>query len=531
MRPILEGRTLAVINDLSLDEIVWLHGKTRELKEARERKDAPALARFRIDDLFYGLYEVFLEDSTRTKESFKNAAAFHGIKHQLLDVGSSSINKNESYADTFRTLIGYDNQVFVVRSKLEGVCRWLQQVGEEYAAFHGLGFVPVFLNAGDGKHEHPTQELLDEFTLLEDQSWDRSHLHVALVGDLLNGRTVHSKADGLRIFKEVKVDLVAPSDLAMPTAYVERMRENGFEVRLFESIQEYLACDDKAARWYFTRDQLERMPDEMKSKVARLREMTKFKEEYASRLAYGTRFYHPLPMNKEWPEIPVSLGRTPLNGWERQSHNGYLKRIVLLAAVAGKIGHDFDGESFTSPTFDYSFVKEVAAGGTPKDYSKEEDSEGIKEIRDGIVLDKICVDEPKRAITAYVNRVVRIMGFDDMTHFSGPTNSKKTGKTKGYISIPNHAPLSPESSEVHKLAALALGCTVNVIKDGRVVTKIRLSQPPRIYDFDELACPNEACISHPDNHEGIKAEFLRRGEGFDCKYCDTHHSYQQLWRR
>ncbi len=70
---------------------------------------------------------------------------------------------------------------------------------------HGIE-KPAFINGGDGRHEHPTQELLDEFTFLEQNNFDNSHIRIALIGDLLHGRTVHSKVDGLKIFKNVEID-------------------------------------------------------------------------------------------------------------------------------------------------------------------------------------------------------------------------------------------------------------------------------------------------------------------------------------
>ena len=155
---------------------------------------------------------------------------------------------------------------------------------------------------GDGRHEHPTQELLDEFSFLEHKDFDRSEIHVALIGDLFHGRTVHSKADGLQIFKKVVVDLVAPDELQMPPSlqkkiikkilakmtqigstfliflkiyiqklsfssaeiqkirfrYVDKMKKQGFTINFYPSIDAYLAAGKVANLWYFTRLQLER---------------------------------------------------------------------------------------------------------------------------------------------------------------------------------------------------------------------------------------------------------------------------------
>ena len=194
------GRSVSVINDLSIEERKYLFEKTRILKDAYTSSDEAALEQFRINNRDVGIYEVFLEDSTRTRESFRNAAAFHGVKVSDLAADTSSFNKGESYADTFNTLAGYANNIFIIRSKLEGVCTWLDEATTAYAQRNNLKRLPSFINAGDGKHEHPTQELLDEFTFLEDNGFRTDHIHLALVGDLYHGRTVHSKADGLTPF-------------------------------------------------------------------------------------------------------------------------------------------------------------------------------------------------------------------------------------------------------------------------------------------------------------------------------------------
>ncbi len=306
MRHEFKGRSLSVINDLSIAERRYLFAKTRELKEAIAGRDEKKLAEFRIDDPDFGIYEVFLEDSTRTRESFKNAAKFHRVKLSSLSTDSSSFNKGESYADTFNTLAGYDNSIFIIRSKLEGVCRWLEEAAAGYAQRNGLPGRPSFINAGDGKHEHPTQELLDEFTFLEDNDWSSDHLHIALAGDLFHGRTVHSKAHGLTVFDSVKVDLIAPPELAMPTYYTEIMKGHGFEIREFSSIEEYLAQDDIADKWYFTRPQLERMGDRILQRQEELRESITFAQRFLPLIPEHTRFYHRCPDTKGILSFPPS---------------------------------------------------------------------------------------------------------------------------------------------------------------------------------------------------------------------------------
>ena len=176
---VFKGRSLTVIEDFSIEERRYFFKKVSELKKAIIENNEAVMDSFRINDPDFGMYEVFLEDSTRTKESFRNAAKFHHAKVSELLCSSSSINKGESYADTFNMLSGYSNTIFIVRSKVEGLCKWLDDESELYTKRNNLPIKPAFINAGDGKHEHPTQELLDEFTFLEDNNMSFDSIHVA----------------------------------------------------------------------------------------------------------------------------------------------------------------------------------------------------------------------------------------------------------------------------------------------------------------------------------------------------------------
>lgn len=142
------GRSLCVIDDFSIEERKYFFNQVRRLKQAIVADDKSKMDEFRINDPDFGIYEVFLEDSTRTKESFRNAASFHHVKLAEMSSSSSSFNKGESYADTFNTLTGYKNQIFIVRSKVEGGCRYLQRECSRYAERNGLPYRPVFINAG-----------------------------------------------------------------------------------------------------------------------------------------------------------------------------------------------------------------------------------------------------------------------------------------------------------------------------------------------------------------------------------------------
>ncbi len=526
MSNVFKGRSLNIIEDFSIEERRYLFKKVMELKKAILENDRAKQDEFRINDPDFGIYSVFLENSTRTRESFKNAAKFHHAKVSELLTSGSSINKGESYSDTFNTIAGYQNSIFIVRSTVEGLTKLLSEETAVYTKRNGLPYTPAFINAGDGKHEHPTQELLDEFTFLEDNDMQFDSIHVALVGDLYHGRTVHSKADGLKLFDHVKVDLIAPNELQMPESYVDKMKQNGFAVRAFSSIEEYLEQPDISDKWYFTRPQLERMGERILQKQDQLRQSITFRKEFLDKLLPGTRFYHPLPRHKEHPTIPVWLDSMPLNGWERQSINGYYCRIVLISLIAGVIGDDFVPSIQAKVEEEADYIHEVKERKV-KDHT--EYSEGIRPIKNGLVIDHICKGETPKEIREHMELISRVMHLDDGRGGHWISRSSD-GSYKGLLFCPDAHDLTRR--DLKRLATVAPGSTLNIIKNGTVAEKYRASTPPRVYDFDDLCCTNEACITHPANSENVPAKFVRTKDGqFACAYCGRVHTFKEIWKK
>jgi len=525
MENVFKGRSLCVIEDFSIDERKYLFFQVRKLKEAIITNNTKIMDSFRIDDLDFGIYEVFLENSTRTKESFRNAAKFHKIKLTEMSTVSSSFNKGESYADTFNTLSGYHNAIFIIRSKVEGVCKWLSIECQAYAKRNNLPFKPIFINAGDGKHEHPTQELLDEFTFIEDNNWSTDSLHLAVVGDLFHGRTVHSKANGLKIFDKVKVDLIAPDDLQMPENYYNRMLENGYSVRKFTSIEEYLKQKDIAKKWYFTRPQLERMGEKILNKQEELRSYITFRPEFLDKIDPTTKFYHPLPRHKLHPVIPTFLDETPFNGWERQSINGMYTRIVLLGLVSGKIGQDYSSKAEENEYQDEEYIIAVDKNLLNKKVKKV--SEGVHPINEGLVIDHILKGGTPEEIRKHMRLICKVMKLNGLKGGEWVSNSGE--QYKGIIFRP--CKINFDRKQLKRLAAVAPGCTLNIIRDGKVQEKFRTKMPPRIYNFEDLMCCNDACISNETQGESAPALFYKTVENkYVCAYCGKEHTFQEIWK-
>ncbi len=516
------GRSITVVNDFSLDEQVYLYEKTREVKEAVVT--GGDTAKFRTSDRDLGIYLLFFEDSTRTKESFRNAAKFHDVRVNNFDVQASSIvTKKESITDTVKMLFGYSSRsIFIVRSKLEGVCRWLEKALSLYAS--KLGYPPPsFINAGDGRHEHPTQEFLDQYTFLEKVDWNRERVHIALVGDLLHGRTVHSKVDGLRIFKNVEVDLIAPDELGMPDYYIGRMKESGFSIRSFPSIEAYLSQGKLADIWYFTRLQLERMGEQVLEKADHLRHSVTFSREHLDRIPEGTKFYHPLPRNREHPTIPPFLDATALAGWEEQSINGYYTRIAEIGMLSGLLGADFSGEhrTYIEPRDD--FFEEAAV----KSDKKPEYKVGIKPVDEGIVIDHIGRGRDIESIWKQIDQIRRVMKLNCRSSH-GVYHTDAPNLYKGLISLPDI--LSFDERQIKILGAIAPGCTLNIIRDKSVKRKYRLKMPPVIHDFDQISCKNENCVSFPAHYQHVIPEFRRAdGTTYVCTYCERPHQFEDIW--
>ena len=519
---VFDGRSISMVSDLSIDEQMYLYEKTRELKQAAMNKED--LSRFKINDPEMGVYLFFMESSTRTKESFRNAGKFHNIKLNDFNAVSSSFSKHESITDTIKMLVGYSTRsMFIIRSKLEGVCTWLHYAIGEYTKKLGLKH-PVFINAGDGKHEHPTQEFLDEFSFLEHLNWNRDHIHIALVGDLFHGRTIHSKAEGLRVFHNVTVDLIAPEELSMPEYWIDKMASHEFRIRVFESIEEYLSQPQIASIWYFTRLQLERMGEEVLKKADFLRNSVTFQKRFIDRVPKDTKFYHPLPRHRDYPTIPAFLDFTSLNGWDEQSVNGYYTRIIEIGMLGAKLGSDFKGKGLKQEEYTDDFIKE----GKIHDSPVQEYKVGIKPVQNGIVIDHIGRGETVEIIWDHINKIRRILQLNRVSSH-GVFRSEHNGNYKGLISIPDIDDF--DEKQIKMLGAIAPGCTLNKIHKHTVYKKLRLKMPPRIYNFEEISCKNESCVSHSSNSEQVTPEFLRsEASTFICRYCEKEHTFQEIWQ-
>ena len=236
----------------------------------------------------------------------------------------SAIAKGESLYDTARVLSGYSD-VIVMRHPENGSVQ----------EFSKASRVPV-LNGGDGTNEHPSQALLDLYTIKNELAFrgrgiDR--LRIAMVGDLKFGRTVHSLCKLLALFKDIRVVLVSPEELKMPANLVEYLREQGQVVIESDALEESIANVDIV---YSTRIQEERFNSQEEADIYRGRFRLN-QTIYTANCEPNTVIMHPLPRDsrENARELDEDLNDNPNLAIFRQTDNGVLVRMALFALTLG----------------------------------------------------------------------------------------------------------------------------------------------------------------------------------------------------
>ncbi|MFC2095693.1 aspartate carbamoyltransferase [Candidatus Bipolaricaulota bacterium] len=261
------------------------------------------------------LSTLFYEPSTRTRLSFETAMLRLGGKViSVAEAKSSSASKGESLHDTIKTVEGYAD-VIVLRHPQIGAAQEAAQSTDK----------PV-LNAGDGAGQHPTQSLLDLYTIQKEKG-SVDGLTVVLAGDLKNGRTVHSLALLLANF-EVRFIFVAPHTLRMPQDILDQLKTKGIPVQEVDDVSVGLREGDV---FYMTRIQRERF--ENQAEYDRLKDSFVLTREQVDRAKDGIVVMHPLPRVNE---IAEDVDAYPGAAYFRQAANGVPVRMALLALVAGR---------------------------------------------------------------------------------------------------------------------------------------------------------------------------------------------------
>ena len=271
------------------------------------------------------LGNMFFEPSTRTRISF--GASFNllgGNVREITEVGSSSLAKGESLADTAQVLSGYSD-IIILRHPENGSVQ----------KFADASRVPV-INAGDGSNEHPSQALLDLYTIEKELSLNNKNLdnlRIALVGDLKYGRAVHSLCKILSKFSNVNMNLVSPGELRLPGDLLNQLNEAGVSVIQTENLEEGISGVDII---YVTRVQEERFKN--KEDANKYRGLLSLNQSiYTANCEPNTVIMHPLPRDSrsDANELDRDLYENPNLAIFRQADNGVVIRMAIFALVLG----------------------------------------------------------------------------------------------------------------------------------------------------------------------------------------------------
>ena len=270
------------------------------------------------------LGNLFFEPSTRTRVSFGTAFNLLGGEvRETTGMSNSALAKGESLYDTARVLSGYSD-IITMRHPDSG----------SVAEFSQGSRVPV-INGGDGANEHPTQALLDLYTIQKELLYHGGNidgLHIAMMGDLKYGRTVHSLSKLLCLFKNIRFTLISPKELAMPDSILSAIEDAGHRYTISETIEGNFDADI----CYQTRVQEERFGSQEEANLYR----GKFRlnqQIYTKHFQSKTVIMHPLPRDSrtEANELDNDLNMNPNLAIFRQTDNGVLVRMALFALTLG----------------------------------------------------------------------------------------------------------------------------------------------------------------------------------------------------
>ena len=297
-------KSLISIRDFTKEEILHI------LETAKEFEQNP------VQDFLTGkvITSLFFEPSTRTRLSFETAVNRLGARViGFSDASNTSQSKGETLKDTIKMVNNYVDMI-IMRHPLEGSSRYASEVAD----------VPV-VNAGDGANQHPSQTLLDLYSILQTQG-TLDGLTINMVGDLKYGRTTHSLLQAMSHFK-TKFVFTAPEELKMPKEYKEFLDSKGIEYIETASLEEHLNnCDIL----YMTRVQQERFTDPIE--YERVKDCYSLDAQMLANVKDNMKILHPLPRVNE---ISQDVDETPYAYYFKQAENGLYVRMAIISYLLG----------------------------------------------------------------------------------------------------------------------------------------------------------------------------------------------------
>lgn len=300
----IKGRSLVSITDYSKEEMIHI----LDLAEGFEKNHRQNI----LDGYVIG--SLFFEPSTRTRLSFESSVQYLGGSIiGFASADTSSVKKGESLKDTILTVSNYSDLI-VMRNPMDGSARYASEVSP----------VPI-INAGDGANQHPTQCLLDLYSIRKTQG-TLDNINIAMVGDLKYGRTVHSLVQALSLFGAT-FHFVSPESLKMPSSVKTWIKKAGLKYHQYTDMMDVMPVADIL---YMTRIQGERFPDPLE--YEKVKNSYILEDSMLDTTKDNMRVLHPLPRVNE---ITEEVDDNPKAYYFQQAKNGVYVRQALIAAILG----------------------------------------------------------------------------------------------------------------------------------------------------------------------------------------------------
>lgn len=301
----LQKQGLVALQDLSKQDILDILAHAKQFKNGLRKNTLEGKV----------LASCFFEASTRTRLSFESAVAHLGGKTiGFADSSATSqANKGESFIDTLKMINCYADGL-IMRHPNDGAARLASEIMT----------IPV-VNAGDGANQHPTQTLLDLFSI-QDSQGQLEDINLGLMGDLKYSRTIHSLIDASKLFK-MRLFLIAPPELRIDSQNLIELKRHGISYSFHSTADEVV---DKLDCLYLTRLQKERFSSEINCSYG-------IDLELLQSARPNLRIMHPLPRLEE---LPTEIDATPYAYYFQQAHNGLFIRQALLDIIFGATNND-----------------------------------------------------------------------------------------------------------------------------------------------------------------------------------------------
>ncbi|MDR1897885.1 MAG: aspartate carbamoyltransferase [Prevotellaceae bacterium] len=297
-------KSLVSVNDLSKQEILNILDMATQFEANPNRR----LAENKV------IASIFFEPSTRTRLSFETAINRLGARViGFSEVSNTSVSKGESLKDTITMIANYADMI-VMRHPLEGSVRYASEISK----------VPV-INAGDGSNQHPTQTLLDLYSIRKTQG-RLDNLHITMVGDLKYGRTIHSLLMAMSHFNPA-FRFIAPQEMALPEEYKKYLKSKDIP---FEELSDLAANINDTDIVYMTRVQKERFSEPME--YEKLKNVYILKNSMLEHTKSGMKVLHPLP---RVGEISEDVDNNPKAYYFNQAQNGVYARMAAICYLLG----------------------------------------------------------------------------------------------------------------------------------------------------------------------------------------------------